>query len=245
MSGAGKIMIETASINFDEEYCSDHPGYLPGSYVQLSVSDNGSGIAAAFRDKIFEPFFTTKSLGKGTGLGLATVFGIVKQNHGFINVYSELGQGTTFKIYLPEQVSAKASVTAKPLVEKVVGHGETILIVEDDPSILRLACKMLTRAGYAVIATGSPLEAIKLAENGEQKISMLLTDVVMPEMNGRDLLSSLQAVRPHLSCLFMSGYTANVIAQHGVLKEGINFIAKPFSNAELINAVSEVLNQAT
>ncbi|HAE38026.1 MAG TPA: histidine kinase, partial [Candidatus Riflebacteria bacterium] len=245
MSGAGKLLIETTAVAFDEDYCSDHPGTLTGDYVQLSVSDDGCGIDAAVKDKIFEPFFTTKSVGKGTGLGLATVFGIVKQNHGFINVYSEIGEGTTFKIYIPMHDVHHVQMLKSPAIEPVAGSGETILIVEDDPSILRMASKMLTRAGYAVIATDSPTEAIRQGENSAQKIDLLLTDVVMPEMNGRELFDKLQICRPGLRCLFMSGYTANVIAQHGVLKEGINFVAKPFSNADLVKAVREALVRPT
>ncbi|OGK08405.1 MAG: hypothetical protein A2W80_10100 [Candidatus Riflebacteria bacterium GWC2_50_8] len=245
MSGAGKLLIETTAVAFDEDYCSDHPGTLTGDYVQLSVSDDGCGIDAAAKDKIFEPFFTTKAVGQGTGLGLATVFGIVKQNHGFINVYSEIEQGTTFKIYIPMYDIHHTQMLKSQGSKPVAGSGETVLIVEDDPSILRLASKMLTRVGYTVIATDSPTEAIRQGENSAQKIDLLLTDVVMPEMNGRELYVKLQICRPGLRCLFMSGYTANVIAQHGVLKEGINFVAKPFSNADLVKAVREALGRPT
>ncbi|MBU1109225.1 MAG: transporter substrate-binding domain-containing protein [Candidatus Riflebacteria bacterium] len=242
MSGAGKVIIETGVCEFDEEYCADHPGTLAGRYALLSVSDSGCGMDKATVAKIFEPFFTTKELGRGTGLGLATVFGIVKQNDGFINVYSEIGQGTIFKIYLPMYDISHAETAKKKTIEKVANKGETILVVEDDASILRLASKILTGLGYSVISTRSPLEAVKLAEE-LQTIDLLLTDVVMPEMNGRELFEELQAKRPGIRCLYMSGYTADVIAQQGILKEGIDFIGKPFSNAELSRAVRQVIDQ--
>ncbi len=241
ITGAGKITIETDSVCFDETYCAEHSGYMSGEFVQLSVSDNGCGISEEAKEKIFEPFFTTKETGQGTGLGLATVFGIVKQNHGFINVYSEPGQGTTFKMYLPKHCKQ----TDQPMKAEVAdrgGHGETILIVEDDSAILKLASKILTRFGYLVIETHCPAEAIEQSEDKSQKIDLLLTDVVMPGMNGRELFEKLQSVRPGLGCLYMSGYTVNVIAQHGVLKEGINFVAKPFSRDELLQAVREALS---
>jgi PAS domain S-box-containing protein len=243
ISGAGKIVIETDQFVFDEEYCSEHPGSKIGEYVLLSVSDNGRGMDKATCEKIFEPFFTTKEVGQGTGLGLATVFGIVKQNDGFINVYSEPGSGSIFKIYLPLYEGNAVARPAKNAPEQSSrSKGETILVVEDDQAILRLASKMLTRFGYKVICTSSTSEAISLVESG-QKIDLLLTDVVMPQMNGRELQERLQKTCPKLRSLFMSGYTANVIAQHGILKDGINFIAKPFSNADLVQTVRQVLDQ--
>jgi PAS domain S-box-containing protein len=243
IEGSGRILIETEMVRFDKLYCTEHPGYLPGDFIQLSVSDDGRGIDEAVKDKIFEPFFTTKTVGRGTGLGLATVFGVVKQNSGFINVYSELNQGTTFKIYLPKHAGDSIEVREEPGSSRSFGNGETIIIVEDDPAILRMASKILTRAGYNTIASGTPSEALLLVENLHRKIDLLLTDVVMPGMNGRELYEKLQTIDADLKCLYMSGYTANVIAQQGVLKQGINFIAKPFSNLSLLKAVSEVLNQ--
>jgi CheY-like chemotaxis protein len=208
----------------------------------LAVSDNGCGMDAETREKIFEPFFTTKGIGKGTGLGLAPVFGIVKQNHGFINVYSELNKGTTIKIYIPWHESEEVMPSTKKSADQAVVSGETVLVVEDDPAILRMTSKLLMRAVYRVLAANSPLEAITIAETAAAKIDLLLTDVVMPGMNGRELYEKIVSVYPGLRCLYMSGYTANVIAQQGILKEGIDFIAKPFTNLDLLNAIGQILN---
>jgi len=243
ITGTGKIVIETASAEFDSAYCDDHPGYIPGHYAMLAVSDDGCGMDEEIREKIFEPFFTTKVVGKGTGLGLATVFGIVKQNQGFINVYSEPGKGTTIKIYIPSHDREDINSSKKKVPAQTSGSGETVLVVEDDPAILRMISKLLMRAGYRVIAAGKPAEAVVVAERGEEKIDLLLTDVVMPGMNGRELYEKIASICPGLRCLYMSGYTANVIAQQGILKEGIDFIAKPFVNIDLLNAISEILNR--
>jgi len=237
----GKITIETGTAVFDQAYCADHPGFMPGSYVLLAVSDNGSGIPEATLSQVFEPFFTTKEFGKGTGLGLATVYGIVKQNKGFINVYSEVGQGTTFRIYLAshqgEAVAAREEATA---VELLRGQ-ERILLVEDEPMLIEMTTIMLERQGYTVLAAATPGEAMRLAQEHGDGIDLLITDVVMPEMNGRELASRIAATVPRLKCLFMSGYTANVIAHHGVLDEGVHFMQKPFSSRELAAKVREVL----
>ncbi|MFA5906687.1 MAG: response regulator, partial [Desulfobacula sp.] len=191
---------------------------------------------------IFEPFFTTKEAGKGTGLGLATVYGIVRQNEGFINVYSEPGKGTTFKIYLPRFGEAMEEKPKKEISRPSEKGNETILIVEDESMILDIATTMLERQGYRVLSAVSPKEAIRLAREHAGKIHLLMTDVVMPEMNGRELAKTLLSLYPDLKCLFMSGYTANVIAHHGVLDEGVNFIEKPFSMNDLIAGVQKALN---
>jgi len=181
---------------------------------------------------LFEPFFTTKPVGQGTGLGLATVYGIVKQNNGFLNVYSEPGHGTTFRIYLPRHLDAALAVEEGQ--EKQANRGsETILVVEDEPAILSLAKTMLERLRYQVLVASTPGEAIQVAAEYSGQIHLLMTDVVMPEMNGRDLASKLSSTFPHLRKLYMSGYTANVIAHHGVLDEGVLFIQKPFSKNDL------------
>jgi len=226
IAGVGKVTIETDNTTFDEAYCADHPGFLQGEYAMLAVSDSGCGMDAETLGHLFEPFFTTKDLGKGTGLGLATVYGAVKQNNGFINVYSEPGQGTTFKIYLPRH-KAKAPVRADAATaDPVKGGHETILLVEDEPEILRVTTMMLERMGYDVMGAKTPGEAIRLAREHTGRIDLLMTDVVMPEMNGRDLAGNLLSIYPGIKRLFMSGYTANVIAHHGVLDEGVNFIQK-------------------
>ena len=191
---------------------------------------------------IFEPFFTTKEQGKGTGLGLATVYGIVKQNNGFINVYSEPGQGTTFRIYLPRHGAEEKMPQENEQVEPERGGSETILLVEDEQTILNMATIMLERLGYTVLTASTTKEAVDLAGSQEGRIHLLLTDVVMPDMNGRDLSMRLKELHPDLKVLFMSGYTADVIAHRGVLDEGINFIQKPFSNKDLAVKVREALD---
>ena len=243
IAGVGKITIETANATFDREYCLNHEGFSPGEYVLLAVSDNGCGMDQETMTHIYEPFFTTKTTSKGTGLGLATVYGIVKQNGGFINVYSEPSQGTTFKIYLARHYS-KADQSQHIELQPSMGYGnETILLVEDEASILKLTTMMLERMGYTVLAASTPGEAIRIAETHPGEIHLLITDVVMPEMNGRDLAKSILSFYPGLKRLFMSGYTANVIAHHGILDEGVNYIQKPFSKNELTLIVQEVLRK--
>ncbi|MCP4160553.1 MAG: response regulator [Deltaproteobacteria bacterium] len=238
----GRIIIETKNISFDDEYCSTHSGFIPGSFTMLAVSDNGTGMKQETMDKIFEPFFTTKGLGQGTGLGLATVYGIIKQNDGFINVYSEYKNGTTIKIYLPQNTGKPVEEFYKNTGEISLGFGETILLVEDDISILELGREMLDNLGYDVLVANTPTEAIYLATNHNKDIHILITDVVMPEMNGRDLANHLQSIYEDLKVLFMSGYTANVISHHGVLEEGVNFISKPFSKMDLSEKIRDVLD---
>ncbi|MHC1699145.1 MAG: PocR ligand-binding domain-containing protein [Geobacteraceae bacterium] len=240
--GVGKIIIETALAVFDEKYCLNHTGYVSGEFIMLAVSDDGCGMAKEVQDKIFEPFFTTKAVGEGTGLGLATVFGIVKQNNGFINVYSEPGHGTTFKVYLPRY--ATKAIAAKADVQEPAKRGnETILLVEDEAEILELGKMMLESFGYSVLAAGSPDEAVTLADKNAKEINLLMTDVVMPGMNGRELAKKLEPIIPDLTCLFMSGYTADVIAHRGVLDEGVYFIQKPFSMQKLAGKVREALDK--
>jgi PAS domain S-box-containing protein len=242
IKNGGKITIETRSSVLDEEYCSHNRGFVVGEYVQLVVNDDGSGMDKETLAQIFEPFFTTKGLGEGTGLGLATVYGIVKQNKGFINVYSELGLGTTFTIYLPRYAGKVEKINTKESIEPVTRGSETILLVEDEQSILNITSMILTNQGYTVMAANSPSEAIKLASEHSCGIHLLMTDVVMPEMNGRVLAKKLRTLYPHLKCLYMSGYTANVIAHHGVLDAGLHFIQKPFNMYALADKLREVLD---
>ncbi len=241
----GKITVETAAVTFDETYCAAHVGSVPGEYVLLAVSDNGCGMDAETLSHLFEPFFTTKAVGKGTGLGLATVYGIVKQNNGFIDVCSEPSQGTTFKIYLPRHATEAGRTTKMDAAQPAARGHEIILLVEDEPMILDITTKMLQRQGYTVQAAATPGEAIRLAREHTGEIHLLMTDVVMPEMNGRDLAKNLLSLYPNLKRLFMSGYTANVIAHHGVLDEGVQFIQKPFSVQTLAVKVREVLDETT
>jgi PAS domain S-box-containing protein len=238
----GKITVETGIVVFDETYCAMHVGSVPGEYVLMAVSDNGCGMDAGTLSHLFEPFFTTKAVGKGTGLGLATVYGMVKQNNGFIDVISQPGRGTTFKIYLPRHAT-EAGWTAKVDATQPAARGlETILLVEDEPMILDIAVGILQRQGYTVMAAATPGEAIRLAREYAGEIHLLMTDVVMPEMNGRDLAKNLLSLYPNLKRLFMSGYTADVIAHHGVLDEGVQFLQKPFSVKALAAKVREVLD---
>lgn len=242
ISGVGQVTIETANAAFDHAYCADHPGLISGEFVLLVVSDDGAGMDQKTLDNIFEPFFTTKDVDKGTGLGLATVYGIVKQNHGFINVYSEPGKGATIKIYLPSHAGEAVETKASGAAEIRQSHGETVLVVEDAAPNLKLVKKILEGLGYTVLAAGTPGEAMDLAEKYNNTIHLLITDVVMPEMNGRDLSRRLQALYPNLKLLFMSGYTADVIANRGILDKDMHFIQKPFSMKELAAKIRETLN---
>ena len=243
IADTGRVTIETDNVAFDEAYCRVHAGFAPGEYVMLAVSDNGCGMDAETRAHLFEPFFTTKEMGKGTGLGLATIHGIVRQNKGFIDVYSEPEQGTIFKIYLPRNGGNTAPLLRKNATGSVAHGNEVILLVEDEPMILDMATMMLELHGYKVLPAATPGEAIRLAQEHAGDLHLLLTDVVMPEMNGRDLARNLSSLHPKLKRLFMSGYTANVIAHQGVLDKGVHFIQKPFSINDLAAKVREVLDK--
>ncbi len=242
IANIGKVTIETSTTAFDDNYCADHNGFVRGDFVMLAVSDDGCGMDRQTLDNIFEPFFTTKAVGQGTGLGLATVYGIVKQNEGFINVYSEPGQGTTFKVYLPRYGGEVVQDQKESIEEIPKGRGEVVLVVEDEALILNLSEKILSRLGYKVLLAKAPEVALQLADAHTGEISLLITDVVMPEMNGREMAEQLRTLYPNLKCLFMSGYTANVIAHRGILEEGLNFIQKPFSIKDLAIKVRAVLD---
>lgn len=243
IAGVGKITIETENTTLDKEHWGDDIEFVPGEYVKLTISDNGCGMNRETLDQIFEPFFTTKEVGKGTGLGLATVFGIVRQNKGLINVYSEPGYGTAFKIHLP-RFTGEVEITATHDVEKELPRGsETILLVEDEAAILNLGKRILEGLGYKVVTAIRPGEALSLFEELSEDIHLLITDTVMPEMNGRELSDKLTRVKPGLKCLYMSGYTADVIAHHGILDKGMNFVQKPFSIENLARKVREALDR--
>jgi two-component system, cell cycle sensor histidine kinase and response regulator CckA len=243
ISGTGRITIETVRLILDEAYCASNAYFVPGDYVVLIVSDNGCGIAKEIQSKIFEPFFTTKGAGKGTGLGLATAYGIVKQNDGFINVYSEPGRGTTFRIYLPRHEVLTVD-SRKPEVDSIPrGLGEVVLVVEDEAFMLNIIAIMLTDLGYRVLAASTPAEALHFGKEQAGAIHLLMTDIVMPEMNGRELEQHIQKSNPGIRCLFMSGYTANVISHHGVLDKDVHFIQKPFTLKDMAIKVRETLDQ--
>ena len=244
MPQGGTLTIETGNVELDEAYTRRHPGANAGRFVMLAVSDTGHGMDAAVKARIFEPFFTTKDPGKGTGLGLATVFGIVKQSGGSIGVYSEPGQGTTFKVYLPrvdEAVDRTATAAAPTL-----GRGsETILLVEDDDEVRALTRETLDGHGYAVIPAGDPVEALRLAGSHSGPIHLLVTDVVLPQLSGRGLAERLAPEHRDLRVLYMSGYTDDAIVRHGMLEEGTAFLQKPFTPHTLLRKVREVLDRRT
>ncbi len=237
----GKITIETDRKSFDQEYCADHAEAFIGDFVMLVVTDNGCGMDAQTLAQIYEPFFTTKKMGEGTGLGLSTVYGIVKQNNGFINVYSEPEKGTTFRIYLPRHVGDAGGLETQSVVKTPPHGSETMLIVEDEVPVLKLVKTMLERLGYTVLDAATPTQAMEKAREHGGRIHLLITDVVMPEMNGRALAEQLQALYPALKVLFMSGYTANVMAHRGVLDAGVHFIQKPFGKIDLAVKVREAI----
>jgi two-component system, cell cycle sensor histidine kinase and response regulator CckA len=245
ITGTGRITIETDEILLDEFYCKGHTGATPGEYVLLMVSDDGCGIKKEILDNIFEPFFTTKEVGQGTGLGLATVYGIVKQNNGYIDAQSKQGKGTTFSIYLPRQKDQAdplqmETIPTAPCVDR--SH-ETILLVEDEPMILEMITIFLQLQGYTVLATAVPGEVIAMAEKHPGMMHLLITDVIMPEINGAELAGLLVSRYPDIRILYMSGYTAEIIAQQGIIDVGVNFIQKPFSMEAFTIKVREVLEK--
>lgn len=241
IAAGGTIHIETENRILDEEICHHHAGWRPGDYVRLVVRDAGCGMDAETMEKIFEPFFTTKNPGQGTGLGLATIYGIVKQNHGMIDVESELDKGTTFTIYLPrhwaDDIKAVKTEERQPS-----GGGETILVVEDEAAILRLATRILGQADYRVLTAATPSQALQMAADLDGPLHLLLTDVIMPEMNGSELEQLLHTLRPQMKSLFMSGYTAGYIGERGIRADGINFLQKPFTAESLLVKVRQLLS---
>ena len=242
MPDGGRIHLDTNNVRLDEGAAPSLLGAPPGEYVFLAVSDTGSGMSDEVRRRVFEPFFTTKAPGAGTGLGLATVYGIVKQHGGYIDVESEVSRGTTFKIWFPRHVVQAQSVVAAP--EEATPQGvETVLLVEDEAGILKLTSQMLTLLGYKLLAASDGATALALADDYGDAIDLVLTDVIMPGMNGRELVSRLEATRPGIKSLYLSGYTADVIAHHGVLEAGVELLEKPFSFPRLAQTVRRVLDQ--
>ncbi len=243
IDGQGRVTIETRRVTVDPDYAEFHAAAEPGEYVLVTVTDTGCGMAPDVRRQIFDPFFTTKEVGQGTGLGLSTVYGIVRQNGGFINVYSEPGHGTTVKMHFPRHHGAAEKPAPRESKEpRAAGGGETVLVVEDQPAVLSLARKILEGRGYQVLTAASPGEALERAEEEPTAIHLLVTDVIMPEMNGRELADRMSAVYPDLVVLFMSGYAEDVIAERGVVEEGVHFLEKPFTAADLAAAVRAALD---
>ena len=241
IEGAGRMTLSTCNVFLEKIAASDGEDFVPGDYVVLEVSDNGKGMDPETMHLIFEPFFTTKGVGKGTGLGLATVYGIVRQNHGFIKVASAPEQGTTFRIYLPKTLKDKEEQT-QPRETPDPGT-ETILVVEDEKAILSMCKSILSRHGYKVLSASSPQKALELVRAWDGPLDLVITDVVMPQMNGNVLKQQIRKIRPGLKHLFMSGYTADVIAHHGVLDPGVRYIQKPFSVNDFLRKTRNVLDE--
>ncbi len=242
MPRGGKLTIETTTVDLDAAYAWEHGTVEPGRYVMLAVTDTGVGIDRAAQARLFEPFFTTKEFGKGTGLGLATVYGIVKQSGGYIWVYSEPGRGATFKVYLPRVEQAGEPLAAPPPPARARGGTETILLAEDEAAVRNLARRVLEKQGYTLLLAATGRDGVQLAQQHAGPIDLLVTDVVMPEMGGRELAQRLTALQPDLKVLYLSGYTDDAIVHHGVLEAGVAFLQKPFKPDELLRKIREVLD---
>jgi CheY-like chemotaxis protein len=243
MPDGGELTIETANVDLDESYAHKRFMVNSGSYVMIAVSDTGVGMTREVQEHVFEPFFTTKEKGKGTGLGLSTVYGIIKQSNGYIWVYSEPNQGSTFKIYLP-RVAEEADAVEKDSGEIKIQRGsETIFLVEDNDMLRDFAVKVLRKSGYTVLEAGNGKEALDTSARHQGPIQLLVTDVVMPGMNGRELARRLNSLRPEMKVMYISGYTDNAIVHHGMLEEGVFFLQKPFTPNLLLSKVREVLGE--
>jgi CheY-like chemotaxis protein len=243
MPTGGELTIQTSNVDLDQAYVDQHLELSPGPYVQLTVADTGVGLDAETQSHIFEPFFTTKEMGEGTGLGLSTVYGIIRQNKGSVWVYSEVGQGTTFKIYLPRVVDEVGQVmTPRPVSVASLEGTETILLVEDEPNVRRVARKFLQKQGYTVLETSHPKQALPICQAHDGEIDLLITDVIMPDMSGRELAEHLGRVYAGLKVLYISGYANEALNQRGLLGTGIAFLEKPFSSKALARSVREALD---
>jgi CheY-like chemotaxis protein len=242
MPQGGRLTVETANVDLDEEYCRTRPEVTPGRYVLLAVSDNGCGMSEETLAHIFEPFFTTKEPGKGTGLGLAMVYGFIRQSGGHIAVYSELGHGTPFKIYLP-QVDERLPGKSLPGIKGMPTGTETILVVEDEEGVRALTKNVLQTCGYTVLEAKDGMAALRLAEGHPGPIHLLLTDVVMPVMSGRKVAELMAVLKPGIKTLFTSGYTDDAVVRHGVLEAETPFLQKPYPPGAVARKVREVLDQ--
>jgi CheY-like chemotaxis protein len=243
MPNGGKLTVTTANTTLDKNQLNNFPDLCAGDYVMLAIADTGTGMSEEVKAHLFEPFFTTKPPGKGTGLGLATCFGIVKQNTGHINVHSELGRGTTFKIYFPQVQSALESPRVRIMPTEATGGNETVLLVEDEPVVRELAVATLREKGYTVVEAVNGEEGLRMARQHDGKIDLVLTDVVMPVMGGKEMADALRTSHPDTKVLFTSGYTEDAMGHHGVLRPGILFLQKPYMTATLARKVREVLDE--
>jgi CheY-like chemotaxis protein len=244
MPDGGTLTLETANVVFDDAYTSTHADAVAGPHVMIAVSDTGAGMDAGTRAVAFEPFFTTKAPGKGTGLGLSTVYGIVKQSGGWVWLYSEEGRGTTFKLYFPRSAEVVEAPTTPELAPVRPKEGTSVLLVEDDPQVRLLGATILRDAGYTVLVAADPREALELSSGHVGEIDLLLTDVVMPYMSGRQLAEKITAARPRMRVMYVSGYTENTIVHRGEVDEGVNFLSKPITSQRLLAMVTRVLARA-
>jgi len=242
MPEGGKLMISLSRAHVDTDYVEQNPEAVPGNYAVLTISDTGTGMSAEVREKIFEPFFTTKDKGKGTGLGLATVYGIVKQHGGHVQVYSEPGSGTTFRIYLPLVADEASTNPESPKTETRHGGSETIFVVDDDRFIRNLILDTLESFGYTLIGAASAEEALQVLQAWNEPVHLLLTDVIMPGMNGRELAEHVMALRPGIRVLYMSGYSGDVIAHRGLLDPDVEYMTKPLTPSRLLKKIREILD---
>jgi CheY-like chemotaxis protein len=243
MPQGGKLVIETANADLDRDYTAGHPPVQPGRYIMLTVSDTGSGMDAETKARIFEPFFTTKEMGKGTGLGLAIVYGVVKQSNGYIWVYSEPGQGATFRIFLPRVEETPETIGPRSSEATLPNGTETILLVEDEQSLRTIARLFLEGKGYTILEAASGQQAMEIARQHAGQIHLLLTDVIMPGMNGRELAEAVAASRAGIKLLYMSGYTDELVTQQGILNPGLQLLEKPFTRESLLSRVRAVLDE--
>jgi two-component system, cell cycle sensor histidine kinase and response regulator CckA len=245
MPNGGRLTLETANVSFDAQTIGRYPELKPGDYVMLAIADTGTGMKADVQARIFEPFFSTKGLGQGTGLGLSTCYGIIKQSGGHISVYSELGRGATFKIYLPQVDQMPKAAVASVNPEAMPRGGETILLVEDDPALREMASDLLSRLGYRILTAANGIEAMGLKQQkGIGHIDLLFTDIVMPHMSGKELSERIRASSPNTKILFSSAYTENAIVHQGILDPGVALLQKPFAPSALAKKVREVLDRA-